>query len=35
VLIPLAFCRPLLFGPVHVAVVEMVINPVCSLVLKG
>ena len=34
-LIPLAFGMPLLFGPVHIAVLEMVIDPVCSLVFEA
>jgi P-type Ca2+ transporter type 2C len=33
-LIPLAFGMPLLFGPVHIAFLEMVIDPVCSLVFE-
>ena len=34
-LIPLAFGMPLLFGPVHIAFLEMVIDPVCSLVFEA
>jgi P-type Ca2+ transporter type 2C len=33
-LIPLASGMPLLFGPVHIAFLEMVIDPVCSLVFE-
>ena len=34
-LMPLLFGLPLLFGPVHVAFLEMVIDPVCSLVFEA
>jgi P-type Ca2+ transporter type 2C len=34
-LIPLAMGMPLLFGPVHIAFLEMVIDPVCSLVFEA
>ncbi len=34
-LIPLVFGMPLLFGPVHIAFLEMVIDPVCSLVFEA
>ncbi len=34
-LIPLAFGMPLLFGPVHIAFLEMVIDPVCSLLFEA
>lgn len=34
-LIPLAFGMPLLFGPVHIAFLEMIIDPVCSLVFEA
>ena len=34
-LIPLGFGMPLLFGPVHIAFLEMVIDPVCSLVFEA
>jgi Ca2+-transporting ATPase len=34
-LIPLALGMPLLFGPVHIAFLEMVIDPVCSLVFEA
>ncbi len=34
-LIPLAFGMPLLLGPVHIAFLEMVIDPVCSLVFEA
>ncbi len=34
-LLPLSFGLPLLFGPVHIALLEMVIDPVCSLVFEA
>lgn len=34
-LMPLVFGMPLLFGPVHIAFLEMVIDPVCSLVFEA
>lgn len=34
-LIPLLFGMPILFGPVHIAFLEMVIDPVCSLVFEA
>jgi Ca2+-transporting ATPase len=34
-LIPLIFGLPILFGPVHIAFLEMVIDPVCSLVFEA
>ena len=34
-LLPLAFGLPILFGPVHIAFLEMVIDPVCSLVFEA
>ncbi len=34
-LMPLLFGLPLLFGPVHIAFLEMVIDPVCSLVFEA
>jgi P-type Ca2+ transporter type 2C len=34
-LIPLLFGMPLLLGPVHIAFLEMVIDPVCSLVFEA
>ena len=34
-LIPLAMGMPLLFGPVHIAFLEMVIDPVCALVFDA
>ncbi len=34
-LAPLAFGLPILFGPVHIAFLEMVIDPVCSLVFEA
>ena len=34
-LTPLVFGLPVLFGPIHIAFIEMVIDPVCSLVLEA
>jgi Ca2+-transporting ATPase len=34
-LLPLLFGMPLLFGPVHIALLEMVIDPVCALVFEA
>ncbi len=34
-LMPLLFGLPLLFGPVHIAFLEMIIDPVCSLVFEA
>ncbi|MEQ1870518.1 MAG: cation-translocating P-type ATPase [Vicinamibacterales bacterium] len=34
-LLPLLFGFPLLFGPMHIAFLEMVIDPVCSLVFEA
>ncbi len=34
-LIPLLFGMPLLFGPIHIAFLEMVIDPVCALVFEA
>jgi Ca2+-transporting ATPase len=34
-LAPLVFGLPVLFGPIHIAFVEMVIDPVCSLVFEA
>jgi Ca2+-transporting ATPase len=34
-LLPLAFGLPILFGPIHIAFLEMVIDPVCSLVFEA
>ncbi|MEO8499987.1 MAG: cation-translocating P-type ATPase [Vicinamibacteria bacterium] len=34
-LLPLIFGLPILFGPVHIALLEMVIDPVCSLVFEA
>ncbi len=34
-LLPLCFGLPILFGPVHIAFLEMVIDPVCSLVFEA
>jgi P-type Ca2+ transporter type 2C len=34
-LLPLVFGMPLLFGPIHIALLEMVIDPVCSLVFEA
>ena len=35
VLLPLLFGLPILIGPVHIAFLEMVIDPVCSLVFEA
>jgi Ca2+-transporting ATPase len=34
-LLPLLFGYPLLFGPIHIALLEMVIDPVCALVFEA
>ncbi len=34
-LLPLFFGYPLLFGPIHIALLEMVIDPVCALVFEA
>ncbi|WP_263649710.1 cation-translocating P-type ATPase [Mesorhizobium sp. J8] len=34
-LMPLVFGLPILFGPLHIAFLEMVIDPVCSLVFEA
>ena len=34
-LLPLVFGLPILFGPIHIAFLEMVIDPVCSLVFEA
>jgi Ca2+-transporting ATPase len=34
-LLPLLFGLPILFGPMHIAFIEMVIDPVCSLVFEA
>jgi P-type Ca2+ transporter type 2C len=34
-LLPLLFGFPILFGPVHIALLEMVIDPVCALVFEA
>lgn len=34
-LLPLVFGLPILFGPLHIAFLEMVIDPVCSLVFEA
>jgi P-type Ca2+ transporter type 2C len=34
-LLPLAFSLPLIFSPVHIAFLELVIDPVCSLVFEA
>lgn len=34
-LLPLVFGLPILFGPIHIALLEMVIAPVCSLVFEA
>ena len=35
VLVPLTFGLPIIIGPVHIAFLEMVIDPVCSLVFEA
>ncbi|MDE0878709.1 MAG: cation-translocating P-type ATPase [Sphingomonas bacterium] len=34
-LLPLVFGLPILFGPIHIALLEMVIDPVCALVFEA
>jgi P-type Ca2+ transporter type 2C len=34
-LLPLAFGLPIIFSPVHIAFLEMIIDPVCSLVFEA
>ncbi len=34
-LLPLFFGMPVLFGPIHIALLEMVIDPVCALVFEA
>ncbi len=34
-LAPLVFGLPVLFGPIHIAFIEMIIDPVCSLVFEA
>ncbi len=34
-LLPLLFGAPILFGPIHIALLEMVIDPVCALVFEA
>ena len=34
-LLPLVLGLPILFGPMHIAFLEMVIDPVCSLVFEA
>ena len=34
-LMPLLFGFPLLFGPIHIALIEMIIDPVCALVFEA
>jgi Ca2+-transporting ATPase len=34
-LVPLFFGLPILFGPIHIALLEMVIDPVCALVFEA
>jgi Ca2+-transporting ATPase len=34
-LLPLVFGLPIIFGPIHIAFLEMVIDPVCSLVFEA
>ncbi|WP_373476069.1 cation-translocating P-type ATPase [Sphingorhabdus sp.] len=34
-LLPLLFGLPILFGPIHIALLEMIIDPVCALVFEA
>lgn len=34
-LVPLLFGLPIIFGPIHIAFLEMIIDPVCSLVFEA
>ena len=34
-LLPLIFGLPILFGPIHIALLEMIIDPVCALVFEA
>ena len=34
-LLPLVFGLPIIFGPIHIAFLEMVIDPVCSLAFEA
>lgn len=34
-LLPLLFGMPILFGPIHIALIEMIIDPVCALVFEA
>jgi P-type Ca2+ transporter type 2C len=34
-LLPLVFGMPILFGPIHIAFIEMIIDPVCALVFES
>jgi P-type Ca2+ transporter type 2C len=34
-LLPLIFGLPILFGPIHIAFIEMIIDPVCALVFES
>jgi P-type Ca2+ transporter type 2C len=34
-LLPLTFGLPIIFGPIHIAFLEMIIDPVCSLVFEA
>jgi P-type Ca2+ transporter type 2C len=34
-LLPLVFGLPILFGPIHIAFIEMIIDPVCALVFES
>src|SRR5581483_4224862 len=34
-LLPLVFGWPVIFGPLHIAFIEMVIDPACSIVLEA
>jgi Ca2+-transporting ATPase len=35
VLVPLAFGLPMILGPVHIAFLEMIVDPVCTLVFEA
>ena len=34
-LLPLLFGLPILFGPIHIALIEMIVDPVCALVFEA
>ena len=34
-LLPLIFGLPILFGPIHIALIEMIVDPVCALVFEA